>query len=359
MFLTKPKYTNIYSISLLLTLAEASSSSNKAVRLQIPKSLRKSRTLILVPAALINNWEDEFKKWVPENSWKHLGKLRSIFSDMNTQSRLSTIEAWYHDRGVLLISYTMFEKWIHNKKTTKSAPPLSDDDHTNVQKWLLKGPRLIIADEAHHMKNIDSEISKAVTGFDSKSRVALTGSPLSNNLIEYFAMINFVAPDYLGAKEEFKARYVEPIQEGLYTSSTGQERATARKKLKALEHILEPKIHRRAIDVLKGNLPPKVEFTIKLPLTNIQRQAYTVFVRSQQSREPGKISNTQMWAWINILTLLCNHPYLFWEKMKEKDALRTAENRGAEGSKVIQHYKEIQIPWYTTPKRHPRFKSNC
>jgi SNF2 family DNA or RNA helicase len=244
------------------------------------------------------------------------------------------MESWHREGGVLLISYSLFEKWIHNRKSTKSPPPLSENDHANVQKWLLRSPRLIIADEAHYMKNIDSEISKAVTGFVSKTRVALTGSPLSNNLIEYFAMINFVAPDYLGVKEEFKARYVEPIQEGLYTSSTKQERATARKKLKALEHILEPKIHRRAIDVLKRNLQPKVEFTIKLPLTPIQEQAYTAFVRSQQNHDPGKVSNTQMWAWISILTLLCNHPHLFWTKMKEKNSLRTAEDKGTEVSRV-------------------------
>jgi SNF2 family DNA or RNA helicase len=263
-----------------------------------------------------------------------LGKLRSIVSNMSPADRLSTIESWYHGGGVLLLSYTQFEKWIHNRKTIKSPPPLSEDAHANILKWLLKGPRLIIADEAHYMSNIDSEISKAVTGFVSRSRVALTGSPLSNNLVEYFAMINFVAPDYLGAKDEFKARYVEPIQEGLYTSSTRQELATSRKKSKALERILEPKIHRRAIDVLKGSLPPKVEFTIKLPLTSIQEQAYTAFVKSQQSQYLEKISNTQFWAWSSILTLLCNHPYLFWGKMKERDGLRVAESKGAEVSKV-------------------------
>jgi SNF2 family DNA or RNA helicase len=257
---------------------------------------------------------------------------------MSSKDRLLTMQEWYSGGGVLVISYKLFQLWIQNKGTAKRAPTLMREDHANVQKWLLKGPTLILADEAHHMKNIDSEISKTVTSFLSTSRVALTGSPLSNNLTEYYAMINFVSPNYLGAKDEFKARYVEPIQEGLYLTSTRYERATARKKLKALEHILEPKIHRRDITVLKGKLEPKLEFTITLPLTTIQMQAYTIFIQSFQSHGTDKLSNTQLWAWIIILRLLCNHPHLFWKKMKEqeKEAGEDGEKKGADNQKVCE-----------------------
>jgi SNF2 family DNA or RNA helicase len=336
-----------------VTLAEASSSPSEGIKSQIPRKLRKSRTLVLVPASLTLNWVDEFNEWVPTHSWRYLKKLRSIRSDMTSQDRLSTMQEWYSGGGVLVVSYNLFQIWIQNKGTAKRAPPLTPEDHTNVQNWLLKGPTLIIADEAHHMKNIDSEIAKTVTGFASTSRVALTGSPLSNNLTEYYAMVNFVSPDYLGAKDEFKARYVEPIQEGLYLSSTRYERATARKKLKALEHILEPKIHRRDINVLKGRLEPKLEFTITLPLTKIQMQAYTIFIQSFQNHDTNRVSNAQLWARIFILRLLCNHPYLFWEKMREKEKKAVdTEDRCADISKVCESHTLCENCQVTTMILH-------
>jgi SNF2 family DNA or RNA helicase len=234
---------------------------------------------------------------------------------MKPAHRMIALQDWYDEGGILLISYDAVRLWVLNKATKKSAPPLSDHEYDIVKKQLLEGPSLVVADEAHHLKNLNSDISQAVKGIRTKSRIALTGSPLSNNLEEYYAMINWIAPDYLGGAPEFRAHYVEPIQHGFYQESTSYERRVAMKKLKTLEHILDPKIHRREVTVLKGRLKPKVEFVIKLGLTDIQRQAYDAFIDAVQSDE---VTTAKLWAWMSMLTLLCNHPSLFWEKMKAK-----------------------------------------
>ena len=89
---------------------------------------------------------------------------------------------------------------------------MTEEEHTEIVDWLLKKPNLIVADEAHSFKNQRSLLWKAMTRFSSKSRIALTGSPISNSLEEYFTIIDWIAPNYLGSLTEFKAYYMEPIK---------------------------------------------------------------------------------------------------------------------------------------------------
>ena len=89
---------------------------------------------------------------------------------------------------------------------------MTEEEHTEIVDWLLKKPNLIVADEAHNFKNQRSLLWKAMTRFSSKSRIALTGSPISNSLEEYFTIIDWIAPNYLGSLTEFKAYYMEPIK---------------------------------------------------------------------------------------------------------------------------------------------------
>ncbi|KAF2434785.1 hypothetical protein EJ08DRAFT_693284 [Tothia fuscella] len=311
------------AIALLVTIAEASTNPDEAVWSQIPDSIRLSRTLIIVPASLIENWCDEFRRWVPPESSKALGQVRAIRSEDEVAVRLKMLERWYTYGGVLLISYDLLRRWALNNSTEKKEATFTADAWNHkIKKWLLHGPNLIVADEAHFLKNIGSKVHEAVKMFRSTSRIALTGSPLNNSLREYYATIDWISPGYLGPEREFRARYVEPIQEGLYLTSTAAERKISRKKLKTLESFLEPKIHRREVTVLLGRLKPKVEFSIKLPLTPIQKAVYQAFIESIHSDRAEVMTNARLWTWMDHLRLLCNHPQLFWEKMKQLENLR-------------------------------------
>ncbi|KAE9983878.1 hypothetical protein BLS_003536 [Venturia inaequalis] len=298
------------AITFLITIAEACADEKR--RDQIPKPLREQRNLVICPSSLIFNWEAEFGTWDKHCSF---GGLWSIDSLMTVPARLQTIQTWYEKTGILLISYNMIRTIINNNtKPNKNA----DTDEAPVtqydlaRKLLLEGTSLIVADEAHQVKNLGSKISKAVKLFKTTSRIALTGSPLSNNLTEYFSMIEWISPGYLGDQVEFKALYVEPIEQGNSSDCTGEERRLARKKLRALQEHLDPKIHRRDVTVLKGSLKPKIEFMIKIPLTDVQFEAYIAFV-NLFCRSEGSVNNTKLWAWMHKLALLCSHPLPFWK----------------------------------------------
>ncbi|RAL10023.1 putative SNF2 family helicase/ATPase [Aspergillus homomorphus CBS 101889] len=299
-------------ISLLVTISTAAHSPNPDIVQQVPEQFRRSQTLVLCPSSLTENWHEELHKWTPPGV--KLGPFFKFTSNDSLPERLETVRMWYEKGGILLLSYDMFRNWIMNKETMKRSKPLTDTDHEDVKGWLLDGPNIVIADEAHRMKNSTSGVALAAMQIKTKSRVALTGSPLANNLTDYYAMVNWVAEGYLGDAREFQANYVEPIEEGLYVDSTYTERRRSLVRLKVLKENLEPKINRADISVLAGSLPPKVEFVITVPLTDVQQAAYNSYVASiLQGR--CDINRMEILAWLAVLGLCCNHPACFRDKL--------------------------------------------
>lgn len=309
-------------IALIVTLAEAAKSSNQNILLQVPPDLREFRTLVLCPPALVDNWWDEFLLWVPDPHEEIIGTIRKVTAALSLDDRLCEVKAWDDEGGVLLMGYHTFKDLIHNKaakiaKTEKQkAPPLNDSQHREVKTALLKRASLVVADEAHAFKSPRSSLNRAMIQFKTKSRIALTGSPLNNHLEEYYTIVDWIAPDYLGSLKDFRATYGEPIQEGLYQNSNEAQYRQARKKLKALELEMDPKVHRANASVLLTDLKGKTEFIIKLPLTPFQDRAYNIFVDCMRAAASGEEPlQTTLWSWIGILKLLCNHPYCYREKL--------------------------------------------
>ncbi|OGM50258.1 SNF2 family helicase/ATPase [Aspergillus bombycis] len=319
-------------ISLLATISAAASSDDPKIHQQVPAAFHRSQSLILCPSSLIENWFEEFLMWAPVQSG--IGPLRKITTSSTMPERLQEMCDWDEEGGVLIMSYDLFRTWILNKETNKRGKPLNDSEYEKVRECLLEGPNIIVADEAHKMKNPATGISQAAMQFRSKSRIALTGSPLANNLIDYYAMINWIAEGYLGEFVEFKAKFVEPITEGLYVDSTYTERRKSLVKLQVLKEILAPKINRADISVLAGSLPTKVEFVITVPLTNLQRQAYNSYVETILQGK-GAFGSAQLWSWLAILSLCCNHPSCFRDKLL---------SRASDAQKINKRLGEEMIP---------------
>ena len=310
-------------IALLVTLSEAARSANHNLRDQVPPSLRQSRTLILCPPALVENWWDECLLWPPQPLADNVGELRKVTSAMKQADRHIEIRAWSKAGGILLLGFDTFKSLIHNRprlsaKTKDKIAPLDDRQHELLKKALLERPTLVVADEAHQFKTKSSSLNLAMNQIKTKSRIALTGSPLNNNLGEYHSLIDWIAPGYLGNYTEFKATYEEPISEGLYQDSTDSQYRESRKRLKALELEMEPKVHRADISCLHAELQGKSEFVIRVPLTELQRDLYRIYVENMQTASSGKEpGSTTLWSWLNTLRLLCNHPKCYIEKLLE------------------------------------------
>lgn len=304
----------------MVAVAEAATSEDETVRSQIPQHLRARRTLIICPAGLVDNWMEELSKWAPVNV---LGLIQKCDSRLKLLQRMHTIDTWFRSSGVLVMSYHMFRILVLNAGSDtdtdtkqpdvskKDSHRLNDYQYAQVRKQLLEGASLVIADEAHALKNADTKITVAARLIKTRSRIALTGSPLANHVEEYYHMIDWVAPNYLGPIAEFRDKYKNPIEQGLYTDSTKAQRRQSLKMLRVLHADLSPKINRATMLLLKNDLPPKKEFIITVPLSPLQEEMYSSYVaqrRFGQAGVRGELLMTTVWSWIADLRLICNHP---------------------------------------------------
>jgi SNF2 family DNA or RNA helicase len=301
-------------ITLLMVIADAAASDDQSISGQIPEDLKESRTLILVPSGLVNNWIEELQNWTSVGHG--LGDFVKIHSDLSPVDRIEIIRDWSNYGGVLVMGYELFKGFV--------------DVEGSISEDLLNKPNIVVADEAHMLKNPNSQIHKATAQFRTHSRIALTGSPLANNVLEYHSMINWVAPNYLSDLKEFRQDYAVPIEAGLSSDSTSSERRRALTKLQVLKKTVATKVHRRTIAVLKEDIPAKMEFVIHVPLTDIQRQAYETYMRFH-SANSSYANNARGFATLNILALLCNHPACFRTRLieaKNKKGATTDEVAG-------------------------------
>jgi superfamily II DNA or RNA helicase len=192
-------------------------------------------------------------------------------------------------------------------------------EEPTVASILTQEPSLVIVDEAHNLKNPDSKITKSAKEIRTRRRIALTGTPLSNNLEEYWSMIDFVCPNYLGTRIQFRARFREPIEEGCYIDSTHWERKRALTHLKALERRLEPKVHRRDASVLKDTLPSLQDYIIKVQLTQEQKIAYEQYVDLFREAKGDNITTASFFQYNYDTIMLCNHPRILLEAQIARD----------------------------------------
>ncbi|SPQ22420.1 4a88525c-3879-4092-bbe6-d59be0d62099 [Thermothielavioides terrestris] len=282
-------------ITLLVVIAESSSSPDESVRSQIPESLRQSQTLILCPASLVDNWVEEISIWAPGGV---LGPVHKMDASLSSEGRTLTLQHWASAGGVLIIGYTMFTTLIRSDEETA--------------KLLLETPNLVIGDEAHYMKNPESQRHQATANFKTMSRIAMTGSPLTNNVMDYYAMINWVAPNYLADIAEFRERFSNPIKEGLYADSEPHQKRKARRMLHVLKATVDPKVHRRDIQVLYDELPRKKEFIITLPLTKLQMRLYQTYIEWVTNLSGEAITGqARAWSLVAKLGLVLAHPAIF------------------------------------------------
>lgn len=163
-------------ITLLTTIADAAKNEDITISSQIPEHLKQLKTLILCPPGILNNWIDELLLWAPEGM---LGQLRYVDSSTPKFARAHTIKQWAADGGVLVIGYSLLSSM--------------KGKHDELLELLLKTPSLVVGDEAHYLKNTSSKRGEIAHSFKTKTRIALTGSPLANNVDEYYSMIHWCA----------------------------------------------------------------------------------------------------------------------------------------------------------------------
>ncbi|MEU8364044.1 DEAD/DEAH box helicase [Nonomuraea sp. NPDC048882] len=222
-------------------------------------------TLVVCPASLLGNWEREITRFAPGVPvHRYHGPGRTLAGE-----------------GFVLTTYAT----MRLDAAALAAHP-----------W-----GLLVADEAQHVKNPASGTAKALREIPGAARVALTGTPVENNLSELWAILDWATPGLLGPLPKFRARWAKPIESG---DGESAER---------LSRLVGPfLLRRRKSDPgIAPELPPKTETDRPVALTTEQAGLYEAVVREIMARIAEAQGMARRGLIVKLLTGLkqiCNHP---------------------------------------------------
>jgi superfamily II DNA or RNA helicase len=254
--------------------------------------LRRARpepTLVVCPASLLGNWQREITRFAPGVP------VRRFHGPDRTLDGL--------DGGFVLTTYG----------TMRSAAPRLAE-----QPW-----GLVVADEAQHVKNPYSATAKALRTIPAPARVALTGTPVENNLSELWALLDWTTPGLLGPLKSFRARHARAVE-------GGEDPGAAERLARLVRPFL---LRRKKSDPgIVPELPPKTETDHPVPLTREQAALYEAVVRESMlaiETAEGIARRGMVLRLLTSLKQICDHPALY---LKEDPA--TARSLGERSGKL-------------------------
>ncbi|KAJ3206939.1 hypothetical protein HDU67_007841 [Dinochytrium kinnereticum] len=276
--------------------------------------------------------------------WINLGLTSLLCTTYSEEDRLNLVNQWFEEGGVLILSYNIARALLTKRDVEVSVSNLEQESQPteSTKQVLLKaawrsfidpGPSIIICDEAHILKNPKALITNRLNETKTPSRVCLTGYPLQNNLEEYWCMVDFVVPGYLGTLDEFRNQYCNPIMNGSFHDSTDIDKKISRERLHVLIKIIEPVVLRLDTAPLKSSLPEKIELVVVSRLTPLQHRIYQEYLKVFEFSLKDKIFGKVM-----SFSVLCNHPAIF------KTNLRNGLDKGATALKGLEALADEDLP---------------
>ena len=169
---------------------------------------------------------------------------------------------------------------------------------------------LLLCDEGHRLKNKDSLTWTALNGLNVSRRVILSGTPIQNDLSEYFALLHFANPNLLGSQAEFRRKFELPILRGRDAAGTEEDVKKGQESLAELSSIVNKFIIRRSNEILAKYLPIKYEHVVFCNMSEFQVDLYRHFLQGSDIKSLLKGKGSQPLKAIGILKKLCNHPDL-------------------------------------------------
>lgn len=249
--------------------------------------------LVIVPTSVMLNWEMEFKKWCPGF------KILAYYGSQEERKRKR--QGWNNDDvwNVCITSYQLV---------------LQDQQVFRRRRW-----HYMILDEAHNIKNFKSQRWQTLLGFNTHSRLLLTGTPLQNNLTELWSLLFFLMPAENGVGgfadlQEFHDWFRKPESQ-ILENGRDQMDDEAKAIIGKLHKVLRPYLLRRLKADVEKQMPAKYEHVEFCRLSKRQRELYDGFLARNDTR--NTLASGNYLSIINCLMQLrkvCNHPDLFVDR---------------------------------------------
>uniref|UniRef100_A0A7N5ZWD0 Excision repair cross-complementation group 6-like 2 n=1 Tax=Anabas testudineus TaxID=64144 RepID=A0A7N5ZWD0_ANATE len=208
------------------------------------QSEAKKVFLIVAPLSVLYNWKDEL------DTWGHFQCV--VVHGLRKEEELARIK-----KGRIEIALTTYE-----------TLRLCLDQFNNIH-WSA-----VIVDEAHKIKNPNSQITQAMKELRCKIRIGLTGTILQNNLEELWCVMDWAIPGCLGSLGHFKTKFSDPIEHGQRHCATKRALAVGRKAVRDLAKKVSYWFLRRTKALIKEQLPKKDDRVVFCSLTDFQQTVY-------------------------------------------------------------------------------------
>ncbi len=218
-----------------LSASKTAAASSASASGLLPSTFYLLPSLVVCPTSLVDNWQREAARFTPE--------LRTLAIDGPDRAALFA-QVSSHD--LVVTSYALLRRDLDKYRQTEFAA--------------------VILDEAHHIKNPDSQVAKAACELRSRHRFVLTGTPMENSVRDLWSIMRFALPGYLGNRQDFRERYELPLSRPGDPAADGvRERLTRR---------LRPVLLRRRKKDVATELPDRIEQTAFCDLTPAQTEVY-------------------------------------------------------------------------------------
>lgn len=265
------------------------------------------KCIIACPSSLVRNWANELSRYTsPLARFRLIDLVKWLGPDAVTpfavdgkasKSELTTqLKQWSVASGravirpVLIVSYETLRLNVNELKDTQIG--------------------LLLCDEGHRLKNSESQTFTALNGLNVDRRVILSGTPIQNDLSEYFSLLSFANPNLMGTQNEFRKKYENPILKGRDAAGTDLDRKKGDECLAELGALVNKFIIRRTNDILSKYLPVKYEHVVFCNLAPFQVDLYNHFIQSPDIKSLLRGKGSQPLKAIGMLKKLCNHPDL-------------------------------------------------
>jgi superfamily II DNA or RNA helicase len=221
------------------------------------------QNLIVCPASVVPVWESEAQRWYPDLKTSVL----RTGADFNTPE-----EGLPAERRIWIASYTQLRRHKH----------------------LLEGSEFgySVLDEAQQIKNPEAKVTHACCAIEAECRIALTGTPLENRMLDLWTIFRYLMPGLLGTRSKFEA--------ALQAKESGQASGFEGR----LRKQISPFILRRLKDAVGKDLPPKVEMDLICPITDLQRSTYQGLLAEGLNSLGGDLQSAMQSQSMHFFTLL-------------------------------------------------------
>lgn len=246
--------------------------------------------LIVTPASLVYNWEEEFKRFAPQ--------LKVSLVTGTLAQRREKLRAW-QSQDVLITSYDLLKRDISEYETHEYSYE--------------------ILDEAQYIKNHTTAAAKAVKVIRSRRKFALTGTPIENRLSELWSIFDYLMPGYLYSYEVFRRDFETPIVKN-------HDAATSER----LKRMVSPFILRRLKEQVLRDLPDKLEEVHYVRMEDTQRKlmdgqvAHMKQILAQTDEEEFRRNKLKILTELVRIRQICCDPSLCFENYDGKSAKREA-----------------------------------